>query len=223
MPLKTALQTAPVGPFHFATFALHKNSKPLDHLSQHIEALIFAADTPVSLKEVRECLRTTFEHDFSEEEIAEAIEEVKARYQDEHNAIEVVEIAGGYQFMSKPAYHGTIATWLKLTTKRRLSQAAIETLSIIAYKQPVTKSELEAIRGVSCDYTIQKLLEKELVSILGRSDGPGRPLLYGTSVKFMDYFGLKSIKDLPQPKDFKEPDSEIGERAPVEEENREEE
>jgi len=200
-----------------------KNTKPLDHLSQHIEALIFAADTPVSLEEIRECLNTTFEHEFSEEEITLAIDEVKTRYQQEQCAIEVVEIAGGYQFMTKPAYHKVIATWLKQTTKRRLSQSAIETLAIIAYKQPITKSELEAIRGVSCDYTIQKLLEKELVSIIGRSEGPGRPLLYGTSVKFMDYFGLKSIKDLPQPKDFKEPDSEIGERAPVEEEKREEE
>ncbi|RME13133.1 MAG: SMC-Scp complex subunit ScpB, partial [Bacteroidetes bacterium] len=155
----------------------------MDHLSQHIEALIFAADTPVSLEEIRECLNTTFEHEFSEEEITLAIDEVKTRYQQEQCAIEVVEIAGGYQFMTKPAYHKVIATWLKQTTKRRLSQAAIETLSIIAYKQPITKSELEAIRGVSCDYTIQKLLEKELVSIIGRSEGPGRPLLYGTSVK----------------------------------------
>ncbi len=211
-------------PLRFATFAFHRKiNQPLDHLSQHIEALIFAADTPVSLEEVKECLNATFEHDFSVEEITRAIEEVKARYQTEHSAIEMIEIAGGYQFMTKPAYHGVIATWLKQTTKRRLSQAAIETLSIIAYKQPITKAELEAIRGVSCDYTIQKLLEKELVSIIGRSEGPGRPLLYGTSVKFMDYFGLKSIKDLPQPKDFKDPDSEIGERAPVEEITHEEE
>lgn len=195
----------------------------MDKLSQHIEALIFAADSPVTMEEIRECLNSTFEHDFSEEEIATAIEAVQHRYQQETSAIEVVEIAGGFQFMTKPAHHPTVATWLKQTTKRRLSQAAIETLSIIAYKQPITKAELEAIRGVSCDYTIQKLLEKELVSIIGRSEGPGRPLLYGTSIKFMDYFGLKSIKDLPEPKDFKEPDSEIGERAPVEEETREEE
>lgn len=159
------------------------------------------------------------EQTFALEDIEAAIGHIHERYQKDDFAIEVVAIAGGYQFMTKGAYHGTVAAWLKQTTKKRLSQAAIETLSIIAYKQPVTKSEVEAIRGVNCDYTLQKLLEKELVSIIGRSEGPGRPLLYGTSVKFMDYFGLKSLKDLPQPKDFKIPESEIGERAPMEEVN----
>jgi segregation and condensation protein B len=139
------------------------------------------------------------------------------RYQDPVHAFEPVEIAGGWQFMTKGAYHNTVAVYLKQTTRKRLSQAALETLSIIAYRQPVSKSELEKIRGVNCDYSMQKLLEKELVSIVGRSEGPGRPLLYGTSEKFMDYFGLKSLKDLPQPKDFKEEDNAIGEQAPIEE------
>jgi segregation and condensation protein B len=89
---------------------------------------------------------------------------------------------------------------------------------MISYKQPVSKTELENIRGVSCDYSIQKLLEKELVTILGRAETPGRPLLYGTTEKFMDYFGIKSLKDLPKPKDFRTPDSEVGEVAPIEEE-----
>lgn len=190
----------------------------MENLSRHIEALIFAADTPLSLEDITLCLNETFGTDFSEEQVAQALEQSIDRYKADDSAFEIIEIAGGYQFMTKPAYHGVIATWLKQTTKRRLSQAALETLAIIAYKQPVSKAEIEAIRGVNCDYTLQKLLEKELVSILGRSDGPGRPLLYGTSVKFMDYFGLKSLDDLPKPKDFATPESEIGERAPVEEE-----
>ncbi len=189
----------------------------MEKLAQHIEGLIFATDSPISPEEIRECLTETFETEFSEADIASSIEQIKARFSADDFAIELVEIAGGLQFMTKGAYHAVIGTWLKQTTKKRLSQAAIETLSIIAYKQPVTKTDLEAIRGVSCDYSLQKLLEKELVSIVGRSDGPGRPLLYGTSIKFMDYFGLKSMNDLPKPKDFKEPDSEIGERAPIEE------
>ena len=94
-----------------------------------------------------------------------------------------------------------------------MSQAALETLSIVAYKQPISKTEIEQIRGVSCDYAIQKLLEKELVAILGRSESPGRPLLYGTSERFMDYFGIKSLKDLPKLKDFKEVENEIGEQV----------
>lgn len=91
-----------------------------------------------------------------------------------------------------------------------MSQVALETLSIIAYRQPVSKVDLESIRGVNCDYAIQKLLEKELVMISGRSDGPGRPLLYSTSEKFMDYFGLGSLKDLPKLKDFKQTDNIVG-------------
>lgn len=183
----------------------------MEKLAQHIEALVFATDVPVSKNDIMECLEQTFETPFTPEDVESAIEQVKERYAQDDFAIELVQISGGYQFMTKGAYHGIIASWLKLTTNKRLSKAAIETLSIIAYKQPVTKSECESIRGVSCDYSIQKLLEKELVSIVGRSDGPGRPLLYGTSPKFMDYFGLKDLKDLPQPKDFKEPGSEIGE------------
>jgi len=119
--------------------------------------------------------------------------------------------------LTKPAFHNSVGTLLRQNNKRRLSRAALETLSIIAYKQPVPKSEMEKIRGVSCDYSVQKLLEKELVAIVGRSDAPGRPLLYGTSEKFMDYFGLKSLDEMPKPKDFKEPDNEIGEQAPIDE------
>ncbi len=190
----------------------------MERLAQHIEALIFAADAPLSPDDIRQVLEEAFETEFTPEAVDNAISEVKARYAVDEFAIELVQIAGGLQFMTKGAYHATIGTWLKQTTKRRLSQAAIETLSIIAYKQPVSKTDIEQIRGVSSDYSLQKLLEKELVSITGRSEGPGRPLLYGTSIKFMDYFGLKDLSDLPKPKDFKDPDQEIGERAPIEEE-----
>lgn len=189
----------------------------MEYLAQHIESLIFATDVPISLKEIKNCLEETFETKFNKEDIEAAIGELKLRYQDPTFAFEIIEIAEGYQFLTKGAYHNTIGQYLKITTKRRLSRSALETLSIVAYKQPVTKSDLEKIRGVSCDYALQKLLEKELVTIVGRSDAPGRPLLYATSEKFMDYFGLKSLKDLPKPKDFKEPDQEIGEQAPIEE------
>ena len=104
--------------------------------------------------------------------------------------------------MTKPEYHDIIGTWLKNQSNKKLSTASLETLSIIAYKQPVTKSEIEAIRGVNADYTVQKLLEKELCEIIGRDEGPGRPLLYGTTDKFMNYFGLKDITDLPKLKEI---------------------
>jgi segregation and condensation protein B len=190
----------------------------LDYLIPHIESLIFTSAQPISLKEIKNCLEDVLEAKFKDEELLNAIQQLQERYQEEHFAIELVEIAEGYQLLTKAAYHNTVGTYLRQSTRKRLSRAALETLSIIAYKQPVTKSELEKIRGVSCDYSIQKLLEKELVAILGRDEGPGRPLLYGTSDKFMDYFGLKSLKDLPKPKDFKEADFQIGEKAPIEEE-----
>ena len=190
----------------------------MELLAQHIESLIFTADQPISLQEIQACLEEGFGIQFSKEELLEAIHGLKEKYAAETFAFDVQEIAEGYQFLSKPAYHNTIGTYLRQRTKRRLSTSALETLSIIAYKQPVTKTELEHIRGVNCDYALRKLLDKELVSIDGRSDGPGRPLLYGTSDKFMDYFGLKSLQDLPTPKDFKLPDSSIGEQSPIEEE-----
>lgn len=190
----------------------------MDQLAQHIESLIFTADIPITLKEIKKCLEEVLDTKFKKEMLEEAIQQLKDRYNQEDFAFELVEIAEGYQFLTKGAYHQTVGTFLKQTTRKRLSRAALETLSIIAYKQPVTKGDLEKIRGVSCDYSIQKLLEKELVTITGRSEGPGRPLLYATSDKFMDYFGLKSITDLPKLKDFKEPESEIGEKAPIEEE-----
>ncbi len=189
----------------------------MDYLQQHIESLIFAAESPISLKEIKQSLEGAFNTKFKETTLAEVLLAISAKYQEASFAFEVVEIANGYQFMTKGAYHQTVGQLLKIHSRKKLSRAALETLSIVAYKQPVSKSEIEKIRGVGCDYTIQKLLEKELVSIQGRSDGPGRPLLYGTSEKFMDYFGLKGLKDLPKLKDFKEPDTEIGEKAPIEE------
>ncbi|MFT5165790.1 MAG: segregation and condensation protein B [Saprospiraceae bacterium] len=195
-----------------------KTNEVLEYLAQHIESLIFTTEHPVSIQEIQSCLEETFETPFEVEELEKTLGELKARYKEEHFAFELVEIANGFQFLTKGAYHQTIGTYLKQTTKKRLSKAALETLAMISYKQPVSKTELENIRGVSCDYSIQKLLEKELVTILGRAETPGRPLLYGTTEKFMDYFGIKSLKDLPKPKDFRTPDSEVGEVAPIEEE-----
>lgn len=195
----------------------------MQQLSQHIESLIFTTDHPISLEEIGTCLEESFGMAFSEADLLATIATLRERYADEAFAFEVVEIGGGYQFLTKGAYHHTVGIFLKQTTRKRLSRSALETLAIVAYRQPVTKSELEQIRGVSCDYALQKLLEKELVVILGRGDGPGKPLLYGTSEKFMDYFGLKSLDDLPKPKEFKEPDNVIGEQAPVEEDAGQEE
>ncbi len=189
----------------------------MDFLAQHIEALIFATEHPVTLAEIKSVLDTAFDTDTAEADMLAALQTIRTRYLESHFAFELIEIGGGFQFLTKPAFHNTVGIYLKQTTKKRLSQAALETLSIVAYKQPVSKTELEQIRGVSCDYAIQKLLEKELVEIQGRSEAPGRPLVYGTSPKFMDYFGIKSINDLPKPKDFKDIENQIGEVKEVSE------
>jgi len=189
----------------------------MDFLKQHIEALIFASPTSIPLAEIKSVLTETFQQEISENEILATLENTLMQFRSELYAFELVEIAGGYQFMTKGAYHNTVAVHLKQTTKKRLSQAALETLALVAYKQPVTKTELEEIRGVNCDYALQKLLEKELVAIGGRSDGPGRPLLYNTSDKFMDYLGIQSLNDLPKPKDFKEVENTVGELPSAEE------
>ena len=105
---------------------------------------------------------------------------------------------------------GYIREFYKTRTKEKLSKPALESLAIIAYKQPVTKTEVEQIRGVNCDYSIQKLLEKDLIEIEGKGEGPGRPIIYVTSQTFMDYFGIKSVKDLPQLKDLHQEQNEIG-------------
>ena len=189
----------------------------MDKLAHHIEALVFISEQAMTLKEIKSCLDEQFATKLKKEELLLAIDRLKEKYQSEDFAIEIVEISNGYRFMTKGAYYNTVATYLRQSTKKKLSKSALETLSIIAYKQPVIKSELEQIRGVSCDYSIQKLLEKELIEIEGRSEGPGRPLLYATSAKFMDYFGLKSIEDLPKTKDIAEPENSIGEESIVEE------
>ncbi|MEZ4987956.1 MAG: SMC-Scp complex subunit ScpB [Saprospiraceae bacterium] len=190
----------------------------MEQLAQQIESLIFTADSPIHLEEISGVLEEAFGWQFPEVEIVQAIRSLQERYSSGDFSFEIVETGGGYQFLTKGAHHHVVGVFLKQTTRKRLSGSALETLSIIAYKQPVTKTELEKIRGVSCDYALQKLLEKELVFIVGRSEGPGKPLMYGTSEKFMDYFGLKSMDDLPKPKEFKEPDNVIGEQSPEEEE-----
>jgi segregation and condensation protein B len=182
----------------------------VDKLALYVEGLIFAASTPISRKDIRYALENAFEVKIPQEDIEQALTDLQDKYMSDDYAFEMTEIAEGFQFLTKPAYHGVIGSYLKLVSRRRLSKVALETLAIIAYKQPVTKSALEQIRGVNSDYAIQKLLEKELIEIAGRSDGPGRPLTYITSEKFMDYFGLKNISDLPKLKDLHTAENIIG-------------
>jgi segregation and condensation protein B len=183
----------------------------LDFLSNHIEALIFVSPKPVKIEEIKNCLVEMFDAEVPDDDIRKALQTLVEKYQEENYSFRVEHVGGGYQFLTKPAYQTSIGILLKQQSKKRLSNSALETLAIIAYKQPVTKPQIEQIRGVNCDYTTQKLLEKELIEIRGKADTLGRPILYGTSDKFMEYFGINDLKDLPSPKDFTREENSIGE------------
>ncbi len=189
----------------------------MERLALHIESLIFSSEHTISLAQIKTCVEETLDQTYKNVEIKKALDVLIEKYNSEEFSFEIVEIASGFKFLTKGSYHNTVSTLIKKNNQKRLSKAALETLAIIAYKQPVTKSDVEGIRGVNADYTIQKLLEKELVAIAGRGDGPGRPLLYTTSDKFMDYFGIKDVGSLPKLKDLKVPEIQIGEPAPIEE------
>ncbi len=157
-------------------------------------------------------MQATFERDFTIDEVSASLAKIAAKYADENLAIELVNVNNGYQFLTKKTYHPVISLLQLQRSKKKLSQAALETLAIIAYKQPVTKTDVEQIRGVNCDYSIQKLLEKELIAINGKSDALGKPILYGTSALFMDYFGINNIEELPHIKELTTESSSIGEQ-----------
>lgn len=182
----------------------------MDFLANHIEALIFCAPAPIKPEELQSCLSEMFEAEVPMQDIAAAIHSLEEKYSADEFAFQPVSSGGGYQFLTKPAYQVSISILLKQQSKKRLSTSSLETLSIIAYRQPITKGEMEQIRGVNCDYAVQKLLEKELIEIKGKSDGVGRPILYGTTANFMDYFGINDLKDLPTPKDFTQEENQIG-------------
>ncbi len=182
----------------------------MELLKQQVEALIFCSEQSISLDEIKASLKLSFDWDLTNEELLNAIEEIKAKYVSDDFSFELMEISDGYQFLTKKQYHPTINSLIQHKSKKKLSVSQMETLAIIAYRQPIAKSEVEHIRGVSCDYAIHKLLEKELIEISGKSDTPGRPVLYSTSRTFMDYFGIKNVKDLPQLKDIHLESNEIG-------------
>lgn len=194
-----------------------ETEKPEKEISEEKEAIaVVNNSSPAVVKEKPKKKKPKKEKPKKENEIPEAqiievLKDIKEKYTSEDYAWELRKSGGGYQFLTKPPYFNTIANLLNLKTKRKLTRSAMETLAIIAYKQPATKAELEHIRGVSCDYALQKLLDKELVIVSGRADGPGKPLLYSTSTTFMDYFGINSPEDMPTLKEFQSADQEIGE------------
>ncbi|MEX6687891.1 SMC-Scp complex subunit ScpB [Danxiaibacter flavus] len=174
----------------------------LSEIIPHIEALIFASEKPLTSMDIVELINNAFgfmEERIMLDQVESCIEGIREKYNAEFYPFEVRESGGGWQFLTKKDFYKTVGQLNGDKFLKRLSTAALETLAIVAYKQPITKGEIEAIRGVNSDYSVQKLLEKELIVITGRNELlPGKPLVYSTSKSFMDYFGINSTADLPK-------------------------
>jgi segregation and condensation protein B len=183
-----------------------------DMIASSIEALLFASDEPIPIKLLIEILSEFYKESKQEEVIPflkpellrVAINDLNKGYSDRNQSFHIIEIAGGFQFATLQEHAKCLGILFKEKSKRRLSQSALETLAIIAFKQPISKPDIETIRGVNCDYVLNTLLEKDLVAITGRADSVGRPLLYGTTSRFLKHFGLKDSKDMPKLKEVEE-------------------
>jgi segregation and condensation protein B len=177
-------------------------------LKSLIEALIFAAQDPLAVKQIQAMYEyrglNGESRGIEPEEITRIVEELNGEYAASGKPYRIVQIAGGYQFATLLEYAEWLGKLYKEQARRKLSPSSIETLAIIAYKQPITKPEIESIRGVNCDYVLKTLLEKELATIVGRATTVGRPLLYGTTKEFLKHFGLNDVTDLPRPREIEE-------------------
>ncbi len=173
-----------------------------------IEALIFAAREPLSIAQLRTIYngegRQNQSQQLDAETIRSIVNELNKEYEQADRPYRIITIAGGFQFATRSEYADWLGRLHKEQGRKKLSQSGIETLAIIAYKQPITKAEIEKIRGVNCDYVLKTLLEKELITVTGRAEAVGRPLLYGTTREFLKHFGLNDITDLPRPREIEE-------------------
>jgi segregation and condensation protein B len=189
----------------------------MENIKAVIEALIFASDAPLALEKI--CIILS---DIEKTEIKEAFEKLVLEYNERQGGIYLQEVAGGFQFRTRPEL-GPWVKKLRSTKPHSLSPAAMETLAIVAYKQPIVKSEIESIRGVDVGAPLKGLLDKKLIRIVGRKDVPGKPIIYGTTRKFLEVFNLKDLMDLPNLRELKElnQQQEIVEQEIVEEETTE--
>ncbi len=174
-------------------------------LSSVIEALIFASDEPISGEKIRNIIIENEDQiEISEETVAEFVDKLNQRYDENGLSFRIEKLAGGYTFVTQSKFHYWLSIFQHENAFRKLSQSAIESLAIVAYRQPITKPEIDQIRGVDSGYIIRQLMEKALVEVAGRADGPGKPLLYRTTRHFLRHFGLNSVSDLPKPREIEE-------------------
>ena len=179
----------------------------MDDIKNILESLLFAADEPLTIDRLK-----TIVTGAESQELREALKELAADYEARQGGFFLKEVAGGYQIRTRPDYKEYIKRLLQ-PRPQRLSKAALETLAIIAYKQPVIRSDVEHIRGVDCGGVLRVLLERKFIRVLGRKEIPGRPLIYATTKRFLEVFDLKNLKDLPTPKEIEEFGSALSEET----------
>ncbi len=167
---------------------------------QVIEALLFASDTPLNSRKIKDIIPDVS----GEKEIKKLIQQIDEKYEETSSPLKIIEVAGGYQIVTREQFDTWIKQLYKSRQASRLTRKGLETLAIIAYKQPITKQEIEFIRGVNVDGIVRALIERNLITVKGREKAPGSPLLYGTTDYFLEYFGLKNIDDLPKLKEIDE-------------------
>jgi len=163
-----------------------------------IEAVLFASEAPLTAGEIARA-----SGDLSSKDVEEAINELRLEYEGEERSFQIYPLGDGYQILTRPEYAPYLERLDSVTRASRLSRAALETLAIIAYRQPVSRMDVEELRGVNVAGVLRSLQERGLIDVVGRAEGLGRPLLYGTTRKFLDHFGLQSLEDLPRPEELK--------------------
>lgn len=173
----------------------------VNDIAAAVEAVLLSLDRPVALAKIADALGLG-EHGAGASRVREAIEGLNAAYERTGRSFRIEQLAGGWRVMTLPAYAREVAAFHQARASARLSRAAVETLAVVAYRQPITRAEIEAIRGVACGEVLRTLLERRLVAIVGRAEELGRPMLYGTSRHFLELFGLASLKDLPSVGEF---------------------
>ena len=170
---------------------------PEDNVKPVVEALLFASDRPLTIEQVKSALSH-----LEASHIRGIFEELKKEYEESCRGMRIIEVAGGFQMITAPGFSTFLKKIFKGRTAERLSKPALETLAIIAYKQPVTKLEIESLRSVNIDGVIKNLLDKTLIRISGRKKAAGRPFVFSTTRQFLEYFGLKSLEELPKMEEF---------------------
>jgi len=173
-----------------------------------VEALLFAADSPLRAAKIAQAAGLG-----GQGEVTRAVKTLNERYEQSGSAFRVESIAGGYQMLTCPEYHDVLASLFRVRSDSRLSQAALETLAIVAYRQPVLRADIEAIRGVAAGEVLRGLLEKQLAKIVGRAEVIGRPMLYGTTRRFLEVFGLKDLDELPRVEELRPPPEKPGKKV----------